>query len=162
MLTLEQADRFKLSHRKDRYEYLGILDEYQTVARSYNGTMCYTKLNPRQHFLFKRVLHGLNMYEQVEIAKMHWDKKRRITKVWKRSQHVINEWKQYISYKQVQPIFRIFAKSELGKALYETPFQYLPDYKNKMTFKELGITYEDLILKFIGSNLLPTNFYLVK
>ena len=70
--------------------------------------------------------------------------------------------RDYPTIKQIQPIFRIFAKSELGKALYETPFQYLPDYKNKMTFKELGITYEDLILKFIGTNLLPTNFYLVK
>ena len=44
------------------------------------------------------------MYKQDEIEKMHWDKKRRITKVWKRGQNVINEWKQFISYKQMQPI----------------------------------------------------------
>ena len=93
---------------------------------------------------------------------MHWDKKRRITKVWKRGQDIINEWKQLISYKQIQPIFRIFAKSELGRGIYEMPFEYLPDYKNKMTLKELGINYEDLILKFIGKGLLPKNYFSLK
>ena len=69
---------------------------------------------------------------------------------------------QYISYKQVQPIFRIFAKSPLGREIYETPFEYLPDYKNKMTLKELGLTYEDLIIKFIGKGLLPKNYFSLK
>ena len=102
------------------------------------------------------------MYKREEVAEMHWDKKRRITKVWKRGQDIINEWKQLISYKQIQPIFRIFAKSELGRGIYEMPFEYLPDYKNKMTLKELGINYEDLILKFIGKGLLPKNYFSLK
>ena len=102
------------------------------------------------------------MYKREEVDKMHWDKKRRITKVWKRAQHVINKWKQLISYKQMQPIFRIFAKSELGREIYEMPFEYLPDYKNKMTFQELGLNYEDVILKFMGVGLLPKNYLSVK
>jgi hypothetical protein len=93
---------------------------------------------------------------------MHWDKKRRITKVWKRGQNTINEWKQWICHKQINPIFRIFAKSELGRALYEAPFEYISDYKNKMTFQELGINYEDVILKFIGLGLLPKNYLSLK
>ena len=93
---------------------------------------------------------------------MHWDKKRRITKVWKRSQNVINEFKQWVSYKQVQPLLRIFAKSELGRDIYETPFEYLSDYRNKMTLKELGINYEDVILKFISVGLLPKNYLSLK
>ena len=169
MLTHEQYQKIKpnLDHlieerQKERYLYLGIFSEYQLVKKDLTQPIVYTKLNPHQHFLFKRTLHGLKMYKHDQVVSMHWDKKRRITKVWKRGQDVINEWKQLISYKQIQPIFRIFAKSELGKAIYEMPFEYLPDYKNKMTLKELGITYEDLILKFIGVGLLPKNYFSLK
>ena len=104
----------------------------------------------------------LRCIKKEEVEQMHWDKKRRITKVWKRSQHVLNEFKQYISYKQIQPIFRIFAKSKLGREIYETPFEYLSDYRNKMTLKELGINYEDVILKFMSVGLLPKNYLSVK
>ena len=70
-----------------------MLSEYQLFIKEPRQTLVYTKLNPTQHFLFKRILHGLKMYEREEVAKMHWDKKRRVTKVWKRGQHVINELK---------------------------------------------------------------------
>ena len=162
MLNEQQLKELKLKLREDRYMYLGMLSEYQLISNNLVQPIVYTKLNPRQHFLFKRVLHGLKMYKREEVAEMHWDKKRRITKVWKRGQDIINEWKQLISYKQIQPIFRIFAKSELGRGIYEMPFEYLPDYKNKMTLKELGINYEDLILKFIGKGLLPKNYFSLK
>ena len=169
MLTQEQYKKLEpnlkeLEEKRQiaRYSYLGILSEYQLFVQVPKQQIIYTKLNPQQHFLFKRVLHGLKMYKQSQIEQMHWDKKRRITKVWKRAQHVINEWKQLISYKQIQPIFRIFAKSELGREIYEMPFEYLPDYKNKMTLQELGLNYEDLILKFMGVGLLPKNYLSLK
>ena len=169
MLTHEQYQKIKpnLDHlinkrQEERYLYLGILSEYQLIKKDLTQPIVYTKLNPHQHFLFKRTLHGLKMYKREEVATMHWDKKRRITKVWKRGQDVINKWKQYISYKQMQPIFRIFAKSTLGREIYEMPFEYMPDYKNKLTLKELGITYEDLILKYIGVGLLPKNYFSLK
>ena len=38
----------------------------------------------------------------------------------------------------------------------------MPDYKNKMTLQELGINYEDIILKFMGVGLLPTNYLSLK
>ena len=159
MLSENQRNKIILQQRKDRYTYLGMLSEYQIIA---SDLRMYKKLNPKQHFLFKRVLHGLKMYDEVQVSKMHWDKKRRITKVWKRAQHVINELKQFVSYRQVQPIFRIFTKSQLGKGIHEMPFEYLPDYKNKMTLQELGLTYEDVILKFMGVGLLPKNYLSVK
>jgi hypothetical protein len=169
MLTHEQYQKIKpnLDHlinkrQEERYLYLGILSEYQLIKKDLTQPIVYTKLNPHQHFLFKRTLHGLKMYKREEVTTMHWDKKRRITKVWKRGQDVINKWKQYISYKQMQPIFRIFAKSTLGREIYEMPFEYMPDYKNKLTLKELGITYEDLILKYIGVGLLPKNYFSLK
>ncbi len=93
---------------------------------------------------------------------MHWKKNRRITKVWKRGQNVINHLKQWVAYKQMQPIFRIFTKSNLGREIYEMPFEYMPDYRNKLTLQELGLNYEDLVLKFMGEKLLPTNYLSLK
>ena len=90
---------------------------------------------------------------------MHWDKKRRIIKVWKRSQDVINEWKQELSYKDTNKIFSIFINSKLGKDIIEQPFVYMPDYINKLNFKTYGIGYEHLIIKFISTGLLPKNFF---
>tara|TARA_R100000664_G_scaffold14447_1_gene22726 strand:+ start:896 stop:1405 length:510 start_codon:yes stop_codon:yes gene_type:complete len=169
MLTQDQYDelqphlnKLEEQRKRARYEYLGLLSEYQLYLKEPKQQLVYSKLNPKQHFLFKRILHGLKMYKQDEISKMHWDKKRRITKVWKKGQNTLNEFKQLISYKQVQPIFRIFAKSELGKEIYEMPFEYIPDYKNKMTLQELGINYEDVILKFMSVGLLPKNYLSVK
>ena len=162
MFNDKQKEILIISQRRSRYQYLGILEDYQIIIKTYDKSINYTKLNPHQHFLFKRILHGLNIYDHADIAKMHWDKKRRITKVWKRAQDVLNEWKQWISYKQVQPIFEIFKNSPCGKYLYECPFEYLPDYRNKISFKDLGITYEDIIIKFIGASLLPKNFLNLK
>ena len=169
MLTQDQYDdlqphlnKLEEERKRARYEYLGLLSEYQLYVKNSKQQLIYSKLNPKQHFLFKRILHGLKLYKRDEIEKMHWDKKRRITKVWKRGQDVINHLKQWVSYKQMQPIFRIFAKSELGREIYEMPFEYLPDYKNKLTLQELGLNYEDLILKFMGEKLLPTNYLSLK
>ena len=155
-------DKFEDERKIARYTYLGMLSEYQLYLKEPKQQIIYSKLNPKQHFLFKRILHGLKMYKPNEIETMHWDKKRRITKVWKRGQNTINELKQYVAFQQVKPIFRIFAKSELGRAIYEMPFEYIPDYRNKMTLQELGINYEDVILKFMGKGLLPTNYLSLK
>ena len=157
-----KLEQFNQEREEARYTYLGMLSEYQLFIKDPKQTLIYTKLNPTQHFLFKRVLHGLKMYTKDETDKMHWDKRRRIIKVWKKGQNILNELKQFVSYKKMQPIFRIFTKSELGREIYETPFEYLPDYKNKMTLKELGLTYEDLIIKFIGKGLLPKNYLSLK
>ena len=101
MLSNEQISQLKLNEKKDllskrieRYQYLGLLDEYQLHPPSIINSFEYNKLNPYQHFLFKRVLHGLNVYKPEEVTKLHWDKRRRVTRVWKRGQKEINRWKQ--------------------------------------------------------------------
>ena len=88
MLTQDQYDdlqphlnKLEEQRKRARYEYLGLLSEYQLYLKEPKQELVYSKLNPKQHFLFKRILHGLKMYKQDEISKMHWDKKRRITKV---------------------------------------------------------------------------------
>ena len=158
MFNERQLKTLKVSQFKLKLERLGIYNEYM----QYDKTLDYSKLNPQQHYLFKRVLHGLKMYTKDEIDKMHWDKKRRIIKVWKRAQDVINKWKQLVCNKDAKKIFSIFTASKLGKDLYEMSFEYLPDYRNKLTLKQCGIEYEHLIVKFIDEGLLPKNYLNIK
>lgn len=154
----------ELSKRRERYEYLGLLSEYQLYPESVMYTFEYCKLNPYQHFLFKRVLHGLNVYKPEEVSKLHWDKKRRITKVWKRAQKELNYWKQFLCNKKVNAYLRkTFCHSPLALGIADIPPEEVAEgYINKMTFKDLGITYEDVVLKFLSLGLLPKNFFTLK
>jgi hypothetical protein len=150
-----------LKKREERYMFYGIYEEY-LQAKTVVQVIDYTKLNPYQHFLFKRVLHGLNMYSKDQVKKMHRDKKRRIIKVWKRGQAVLNKWKQIISNKKINYyLYKTFGEN--AKAFLEIPeTDYLPDYKCKASLKDLGIRYEDVILMFIQEKLLPRNFFELK
>lgn len=146
-----------------RYMYLGILTEYQLYLKDPKQTIIYTKLNPQQHFLFKRVLHGTNIYDKEELNKMHWDKKRRVTKVWKRAQSEINRWKQSICNGSANSFFKVFYNSTLAKEISDIPpSETCDEYKNTISFKDLGIKYEDVILFFMGKGLLPKNFLSLK
>ena len=158
-----QKEIDSLAKRESRYMYLGLLSEYQTQPELIVQKLVYTKLNPTQHFLFKRVLHGLNVYKPEEVEKLHWDKKRRIKKVWRRGQREVNAWKQVICNKASNQIFSVFDNTTLGKAMSNLPVEDIdPDYVNTMSFKELGVKYEDLILFYMQKNLLPKNFLTLK
>lgn len=165
MLTQKQIQKIKqqtqyntLKQKEKRYAYYGLLEQYQSHSKEELKNLNYLKLSPHQHFLFKRVLHGLNIYTQEEQAKLHWDKKRRIKKVWQRGQTILNIWKQTISNKIINNyLYKVFGENV--QAFIDTPVdEYLPDYKNRVSLKDLGITYEDVILKFISEGLLPKNF----
>ena len=162
MLNEIQITKLKVNKINLHLDYLELSKDFEIISKNLESPIKYTKLNPKQHFLFKRVLHGLKMYKKEEIAVMHWDKKRRITKVWKRSQSIINEWKQVLAYKDSNKIFSIFEHSKLAKEFVNQPFQYMPDYINKLSFKTFGIGYEHLIIKFIANGLLPKNFFEIK
>lgn len=158
-----QLNKLKLSHREERYMYLGMLSEYQTITQNLIQPLDYTKLNQTQHRLFKRVLHGFKMYKKDEVKSMHRDKKKRISKVWKRGQQVLNCWKQEICNRQASKIFAIFTCSKDAMKLAATdPKDTDPTYVNRMTLKDLKITYEDVIVKFIAEGLLPKNFLKLK
>jgi len=161
MLTPEQKTKLeeieKIRNRESRYAYYGILKEYHLNLNHINR-LDYSNLNSHQRFLFKRVLHGLNIYTQEDISKMHYDKVNRIKRVWMKGQKILNEWKQVISSKQIN----YFLYSTFGnkvKAIIDIPAEEtLPDYRNNLRLKDLGIRYEDVILKFMSEGLLPKNF----
>jgi len=170
MLSQEQLTQLQtdesisiISHRESRYQYYGLLEEYQLHPASIINNLSYSKLNSYQHFLFKRVLHGLNVYTKEEIETLHWDKKRRISKVWRRSQREINAWKQTICNKKIIDLLRKTFHGPTAECIIAIPEdEILEDYNNTFTLKDLGITYEDVILRFMSKGLLPKNFFTLK
>lgn len=154
----------ELNQRESRFIYYGIYESYCANKPNIHK-LNYTKLNPKQHFLFKRVLHGLNMYTKEQVAEMHPQKKKRISRVWHKGQNLINEWKQMICNKRINKFLYVTfgERSSIIRDLLAVPVNETdPNYKNTESLKSLGITYEDLILKFMQSGLLPKNFLTVK
>ncbi len=137
--------------------YEGILSDYQLYAKD---QFTYSKLNPKQHFLFKRVVHGLNVYSNEEIKIMSPAKKKRVTKVWKRGQLEINFLKQTVCNEFCNKIFSIFSNSPLAKAMVTD--EVSANYINRFTLKQLGINYDHLIVHFMRKGLLPYNYLELK
>jgi hypothetical protein len=163
LLETEKAI-LKLKEREERFIYYGIYESY-SANRNNIHKLDYTKLNPQQHFMFKRVLHGLNVYSKENIQSMHPQKRKRITKVWRKGQNVINEWKQIMCNKKFNNFLHVTfgTKSPFVKDLISVPVTEIDSkYVNTSSLKDLGITYEDLILRFMYVGLLPKNFLLLK
>ena len=166
MLSQEQLKELKneeskilLSNKLQQYQYYGLLSEYQLHPPSIINNFSYTKLNSYQHFLFKRVLHGLHVYSKEEIEKLHWDKKRRISKVWRRGQREINAWKQVICNKKANHYFSKTFKGPAMEAIISiSADEVMEDYNNKLTFKDLNIDYDHVVILFMSKGLLPKNY----
>lgn len=153
----------QLSNREDRTHYTGKFESLQAFGNFYKGKS-YTKyeqdpFNAYQNFLYKRALYGLKMYEDNEVKTMHWQKKKRIIKVNKRTQHILNIWKQEISNVYTQKFFeQVFPKSPVTKSL--KGYNYTdPKFKCKLSFKDLGIKKEQVIQKLHQEGVLQKNFY---
>ena len=57
---------------------------------------------------------------------------------------------------------KLFPHNQIYIINYLDKDETLDSYKNTFTFKDLGISYEDVILKFMSLGLLPRNFFTIK
>jgi len=153
----------QVSNREERVNYKGKFSSLQEFGNSYKGKT-YTKyesdvFNKYQNFLYKRALYGLKMYDDSEINIMHWQKIKRIRKVNKRTQRIINIWKQELTNSYTTSFFeQIFPKSPITKGLQETNYTD-PEFNCKLSFKDLGVKKENVIKKLHSEGVLPKNFY---
>lgn len=115
--------------------------------------------NAYQNFLYNRALFGLKVYEKPELDTMHWDKKKRIIKVHKRTQMLLNIWKQKITIELTNYLFKDrFPDSYITKDLVEKHGEVDPDFVNDIPFKLLKISKDDIVEKLIEEGVLPRNF----
>lgn len=159
--------RQKESFLARNVEYNGIMSEYQLTGNTLNGKKIgltvHNSLNSYQNFLYNRVMFGLSVYSQDEIENMHWEKRKRIVKVQKRTREVLNVWKQQIANVMTMRFFeRVFPKTEFTAHFIETVNDIDPTFKGTLDLKLLGITKKDIVNKLITEGILPNNFYQLK
>ncbi len=113
-----------------------------------------------QNFLYNRALYGLSTYTPEEVVIMLPEKRKRILQIHKKTQKILNLWKQEIVNILANKIFTdIFPNMEITKCLveyYGTDGD--PEYVNNMSFKMLKISKEQVISKLIETKILPKNF----
>lgn len=148
----------KVSNRHERTNYTGRFNDFQTFGNSFKGKKYnqYEKdpYNKYQNLLYKRALFGLKAYSLEELESMHPEKKARVQKVNSRTQYELNIWKQEQIIKITNKIFSRFGKSVLN-GLYSKPD---PKFISKTSFKDLGISKEDIICRLVSKKILPQNF----
>lgn len=152
----------RLQNRKDRYEYSGKFNDFQTFGSSLKGKRYseYEKdpYNKHQNFLYKRAMFGLKMYTQEEIKSMHPAKKKRIKKVHARAQHELNIWKQERLIQLSNKFLSVFKRSRLCSDIIEDYSEPDPQFISRMSFKDLGIEKKDIVDRLVQQKVLPHNF----
>jgi hypothetical protein len=64
-----------------------------------------------------------------------------------------------ICNKKIMAYFQNTFRGPSMEAMIAVPAdEYLEDYNNTMSFKDLGVAYEDVILLFMSKGLLPANY----
>lgn len=120
--------------------------------------------NEVQNFLYKRAIFGIKVYTDEQINKMNHDKKRRIIKVHKRCQNILNIWKQELCNDFTNRIFeKLFPRPEMSKFFYVTHRNSTDaDYMNTLNFKDMGVSKKQIVDKLIIEGVLPKDFYNLK
>jgi len=113
-----------------------------------------------QNFLYNRALHGLSIYTPEEVVIMAAEKRKRIIQIHKKTQKILNLWKQEIVNTLANKIFTdIFPNTEFTKCLVEVyGVSGDPEYVNNMSFKMLKISKECITTYLIDKKILPKNF----
>jgi hypothetical protein len=138
--------------------------EYQVNPPGYKGVRYQIKendfLNSHQNFLFHRAMYGLSIYTQEEINSMNWEKRKRIIKVHKRTQAVLNQWKQEIVINMSNALFsKYFGRSPFTQTLLSLYSNTEKDFKCTLDFKSFKITKSMIVKKLFEKGIFPTNFY---
>jgi len=116
--------------------------------------------NSRQNFLYKRSLFGLSIYTDQEVSEMTKEKLKRINKIYRKTQTVLNLWKQEKLLSITNQMIKIFFPNGHGYSKELLSYNYVDtSFICILSFKDLGINKKDIINKLITEKILPKNFY---
>jgi hypothetical protein len=110
--------------------------------------------------------HRFLAYENVQVEEIqtkghvkYQSLELRVLAKYAKAQRILNRWKQEIVYEKVDRFFMdLFPKSSITKALVETN-GYDREIRESHTFKELGLSPQDVASKLVETNLLPKDFF---
>jgi hypothetical protein len=148
----------KLKSRKDRFEYVGKLQDYQLSPGKKYAQYEQDTYTAYQNYLYKRALYGLNALTEDELTRTCSKKKQRINKVYLKGQEIINLYKQRLTIAYSNLLFKsLFPESPITDFLVNNN-EVDGKFKNTLTFKDLNISKDDIISIFIQEGVLPKNF----
>ena len=145
-------------HRFQPYANLHV-EEIQTRGKSKYQSVDNPGFNKIQQKLYAEVVYGISHYSEEEVSKMSKTKKLRLLARYAKAQRILNRWKQEIVSETVDSfMLTFFPNSRVTKVLVETK-GYDRSHHDSHSFKELGLTQEDVAAKLVEVNLLPKNFF---
>ena len=167
MLSEKQKAKLNSSSKAERYTMLGLADVYnanKAVIKTYR------KLNEKQVSMFKTFLHGYNGISKTKLNALPLKSQYKIRKRWKLSQKAINKFKEEVCFNMCNEFFlNVFKGTNFKKLGNKLSFLWTTPITSEdandtqmirfMTLKEIGLDYDDLILKLIQQKILPSNFY---
>jgi hypothetical protein len=139
-------------------------DNVQVEEIQTKGTVKYQSLeqppfNKLQQKLYAEAVYGLSYYSDQDVREMSKSKKLRVLARYAKAQRVLNRWKQEIVYERVDSfLLALFPNSAITKTLVETK-GYDRSNRESHTFKELGLTPQDIASKLMEAHLLPQDFF---
>lgn len=146
-------------HRFMPYETNLHIEEIQQKGKSKYQVMDQPVFNKIQQQLYAETVYGLSYFSETDISKMSKSKKLRVLAKYAKAQRILNRWKQEIVYSKVDSIFlALFPNSRITKLLVDTQ-GYDRSSRETHSFKELGLTQEDVANKLMEVKLLPENFF---
>ena len=156
----------KIQQQKiERYQLADILEEYYRYGK---GQKTFKQLNKNQKHMFNILLHGHGAYKKMpkEFAKLSKEDKRAITILWRRAQVVVNNLKREVCKTLCDKTLLSFSSFFPKHDAFFNKLIYAPRYEstepNIKTLKECGLTYDELIIRFMREGLLPKNFFNLK
>ena len=149
-----------------KYQKILETNNRQVYTQSYKG-QAYQEYeqdpyNASQNFLYKRAMFGLKVYTEQELAKMPEPKKKRIHKVYKKCQHILNIWKQEISIGWTNAMFKHYFGEHPELKVFFDNTDTDPKFVNKLSFKDWNITKDMIVSKLHKEGILPPNFYSIQ
>lgn len=151
----------EVKNRKDRTHYTGKYSSLQEFGSSYKGKRYsqyeqdpYTE---QQNFIYKRAMFGLKMYNLDELKSMHWQKKKRIKKVHKKTQDELNIWKQEKLITITNSVIGLF-NSRLADDIVTNYSDPDPKFISTLSFKDLGIEKKDIVDRLVEKGILSKEF----
>lgn len=147
-----------MSKTKKDFTYKGKLEEYQLYPPK-NYVEYETDIySSYQNYLYKRALYGLKALSEEELKSLCSHKKKRILKVHKKAQLVINKLKHQRTIEITNTIMRVlFPESPITSFLVQN-CDIDDTVQNTLSFKDLQITKDQLVTAFIAEGVLPRNF----
>ena len=144
--------------RISKYQFTGSLSKYQADNKKQFMNYQQDKYSSYQNYLYKRALYGLESLSKEELSSTCSKKLERIKRVHFKAQQVINVYKQKLTIEYTNLLFKtLFPESPLTDFFIGNS-EVDEKFTNKLTFKDLKISKDDIISIFIEEGVLPKNF----